>query len=171
MEQDNLTKTNALNNEKDTSSFKKELILEIIRFLIVGGLATLIEWGIAFLITALPLEWKRENAQIVGTTIGFSISLVINYFLNLFIVYKNKKNENSGKSLKDFLVFVVISLLVLGFQLLFIYLVNDLLFVKALKWEAIIFNNLTWGYIITKMFATVVGLVVNYILRKIFIFK
>jgi putative flippase GtrA len=62
-------------------------------------------------------------------------------------------------------------LLVLGFQLLFIYLVNDLLFVEALGWEAIIFNNLTWGYIITKMFATVVGLVVNYILRKIFIFK
>ncbi len=171
MEQDNLTETNALSNEKDTSSSKKELILEIIRFLIVGGLATLIEWVIAFLITALPLGWKRETAQIVGTTIGFSISLVINYFLNLFIVYKNKKNENSGKSLKDFLVFVVISLLVLGFQLLFIYLVNDLLFVEALGWETIIFNNLTWGYIITKMFATVVGLVVNYILRKIFIFK
>ena len=51
------------------------------------------------------------------------------------------------------------------------YLLNDLLFVKWLNWTTILFKNLTYGYIISRILATGIGLILNYIFRKKFIFK
>lgn len=164
--------------EEKISFFKKhkKIILEFIRFLIVGGLATLVDWAVSFLICSITpndLFWGNLNVfnTIVATACGFSVGLFVNYFLSIVFVFKDKKDENSGKSLKDFLVFTLIGVLVLFFQFLLIYLTNDLLFVQALKWETLLTGNLTWGYIIAKVLATAIGLILNYIFRKIFVFK
>ncbi len=152
----------------------KSLIFEFIRFLLVGGLATLVDWLVSFLLSAvLPTmnvgSWNvKDTISMIG---GFTVGLFINYFLSIIFVYKDKKDENAGKSFKDFLTFAIIGILVLLFQLLFNYLVNDLWFTQGLHWEAICFNNLTWGFIISKVCATGIGLILNYIFRKIFIFK
>ena len=69
------------------------------------------------------------------------------------------------------MIFTLIGVSVLLFQILFIYLLNDLLFVKVLNWTTILFKNLTYGYIISRILATGIGLVLNYIFRKKFIFK
>ena len=69
------------------------------------------------------------------------------------------------------MIFTLIGVSVLLFQILFIYLLNDLLFVKVLNWITILFKNLTYGYIISRILATGIGLVLNYIFRKKFIFK
>ncbi|MDY5898891.1 MAG: GtrA family protein [Bacilli bacterium] len=164
-------------NENKESFFKKnkKLILEIIRFLLVGGFATLVDWAISFFVTSITPSVMVGNLDITHTVLstacGFSVGLLVNYFLSVVFVFKDKKDENSGKSFKDFLVFALIGILVLLFQFLLIYLVNDLLFVKALEWTAILIGNLSWGYIIAKVFATAIGLVLNYIFRKIFVFK
>lgn len=153
----------------------KKMILEIIRFLLVGGLATLVDWAISFFVTSITPSVMVGNLDITHTVLstacGFSIGLLVNYFLSVVFVFKDKKDENSGKSFKDFLVFTLIGVLVLLFQFLLIYLVNDLLFVKGMEWTVILIGNLTWGYIIAKVLATAIGLVLNYIFRKIFIFK
>ena len=153
----------------------KKIILEIIRFLLVGGLATLVDWAISFFVTSITPSVMVGNLDITHTVLstacGFSIGLLVNYFLSVVFVFKDKKDENSGKSFKDFLVFTLIGVLVLLFQFLLIYLVNDLLFVKGMEWTVILIGNLTWGYIIAKVLATAIGLVLNYIFRKIFIFK
>ena len=153
----------------------KKMILEIIRFLLVGGLATLVDWAISFFVTSITPSVMVGNLDITHTVLstacGFSIGLLVNYFLSVVFVFKDKKDENSGKSFKDFLVFTLIGVLVLLFQFLLIYLVNDLLFVKDMEWTVILIGNLTWGYIIAKVLATAIGLVLNYIFRKIFIFK
>ena len=152
----------------------RNLILEILRFLIVGGLATIIDWLVSFTVSALVPEIKISTWSVkdsLATLCGFIVGLLINYFLSLVFVYKNKKDENSGKSFKDFMVFTLIGVIVLLFQILFIYLLNDLLFVKVLNFNTILFANLTWGYIISKVLATAFGLILNYIGRKIFVFK
>ncbi len=187
MEKENLTnekieETNSLevnNNTKEQNvsffSKHKELLLEIIRFLIVGGLATLVDWAISFLVSAITPSVMWGNLDIthtvVATACGFIVGLFVNYFLSVVWVFKNKKDEKEGKSLKDFLKFALIGILVLLFQFLLIFLINDLLFVKALKWTTILAGELTWGYIFAKVIATAIGLVLNYIFRKIFIFK
>lgn len=152
----------------------KDLLLEFLRFLLVGGLATIFDWLVSFTISALFPDLIVGNWNIkstIATICGFVVGLIINYILSVIFVYKNKQDENSGKSFKDFAVFTLIGVLVLLFQILFIYLLNDLLFVKWLNWTTILFKNLTYGYIISKILATGIGLILNYIFRKKFIFK
>lgn len=152
----------------------KNIIFEIIRFLLVGGLATLVDWGVSFLVKAImPLimvnSWDVSGT--ISTACGFIVGLFINYFLSIVFVYKDKKDENEGKSFKDFMIFATIGVLVLLFQFLLIFLINDLLFVKGMNFNVILIGELTWGYIIAKVLATAIGLVLNYIFRKILIFK
>lgn len=162
---------------KEESFFVKhrKLIFEIIRFLLVGGFATLVDWAISFFVTSITPSVMVGSLDITHTVLstacGFSIGLLVNYFLSVIFVFKDKKDEKSGKSFKDFLVFSLIGVLVLLFQFLLIYLVNDLLFVKGMEWTVILVGNLTWGYIIAKVLATAIGLVLNYIFRKIFVFR
>lgn len=152
----------------------KDLLWEIFRFLLVGGLATIVDWLVSFFVSAITPDimvssWNVKDT--LATLCGFSVGLIINYILSLVFVYKNKKNENSGKSVKDFFLFTVIGVIVLLFQVLFIYLLNDLLFVQVLHWEVILIKNLTFGYILSRVLATAIGLVINYLARKKFIFK
>lgn len=152
----------------------KDLIWEIFRFLLVGGLATVVDWAVSFILSAiLPAmslnTWNIKDA--LSTGCGFVVGLFVNYFLSIIFVFRNKKDEKEGKSFKDFLVFALIGVLVLLFQILGIFLINDLLFVKGMNFTTILVGELTWGYIIAKVIMTAVGLVLNYIFRKIFIFK
>lgn len=185
MEKENLTneeikETENLNGEvkEEKISFfvkHKELLMEILRFLIVGGLATLVDWGVSFLVSAITTSVMWGNLDITHTVLataaGFVVGLFVNYFLSIIWVFRNKKDENEGKSVKDFLKFTLIGVLVLLFQFLLIFLVNDLLFVKGMNWTTILVGELTWGYIIAKVIATAIGLVLNYVFRKMFIFK
>lgn len=173
-----MEENSVLNEKKEVTNkqTKKQLFYEILRFLLVGGLATLVDFVISYLLEGILPKWSLGSWSISGAvaaSVGFTISLFLNYFLSVIFVYKHKKDENEGKSIRDFWVFVLISVIVLAFQLLFIFLVNDIVFVKLLSWDTLIISsfNLTWGYAIAKIIATLIGLVVNYIGRKIFIFK
>lgn len=138
----------------------RDLIWEIFRFLIVGGLATLVDWAVSFVSEEYLLpeiilgNWHIEKA--LATTFGFIVGLIINYALSVIFVYKNKKDEKEGKSVRDFLVFTLIGVFVLLLSYLGIYLMSDLLPVP---------------YIVARIIMTVIGLVINYLGRKIFIFR
>ncbi len=152
-----------------------DLLWEIFRFLLVGGFATLVDWGVSFLVAAILPDmflfstWNFKT--VISTGLGFIVGLFVNYFLSIVFVFKNKKDENEGKSLKDFALFALIGVLVLLFQILGIFLIDDLFFTKGIHFTTILIGNLTWSYIIAKVVMTAVGLVLNYVFRKIFIFK
>ncbi len=141
---------------------------EIIRFFIIGGLATLIDMlfmGITLYIfqpenypsffnvfygaTATP----SGISTIVGTAVGFVIGLVFNYIFSILFVFKTKGNS---KSTMGFILFAVLSTIGLGLHMLGMYLGFDLLHIN--EW-------------IVKIIMTAIVLVYNYITRKIFIFK
>lgn len=161
----NICEENSESNEKKDnfimSFYKKHntIIWEIFRFLLVGGLATAFDWGVCLLVEHLMPdiivgEWHIEKA--IATTCGFIVGLIINYVLSILFVYKNKKDEQEGKSVKDFIVFALIGVFTLGISYLGIYLMSDLM---------------KWPYIIARAIMTAIGLVINYIGRKILIFK
>lgn len=56
-------------NENKESFFKKnkKLILEIIRFLLVGGFATLVDWAISFFVTSITPSVMVGNLDITHT--------------------------------------------------------------------------------------------------------
>lgn len=137
----------------------RALIWEIFRFLVVGGLATLVDWVVCYFADLWIPEIKCGNWSVdktLATTCGFICGLILNYVLSIVFVYRNKKDESEGKSVRDFLVFTVIGVGTLLISYLGIYLLSDLCSI---------------AYMIARIIMTAVGLVLNYLGRKFLIFK
>ena len=140
---------------------------EIIRFLIVGGFATIIDFvvmGVVLYIfdpSLYPSFWNvfvggaepAVIATVVGTGAGFVAGLIFNYFLSIIFVYNEKGNS---KSVKGFLMFFVLSFVGLLIHLGGMWLGFDILGIN--EW-------------IVKICLTIIVLVYNYISKKLVIFK
>lgn len=144
------------------------LLREIVRFLIVGGGATVVD----FLTMSLVLYLMQPEiypdflsiflggtaepttlATVIGTGAGFLVGLAFNYIFSVLFVYKEKGNS---KTVGGFLLFAVLSAGGLLIHLLGMYLGYDLLHIN--EW-------------IVKIVLTAVVLVYNYLTRKFFIFR
>lgn len=144
------------------------LTREIVRFLLVGGGATIVD----FLAMSLVL-WAMQPAiypnflsvflggtqepstlaTVIGTGCGFLVGLAFNYIFSVLFVYKEKGNS---KTMGGFLLFSLLSAGGLAIHLLGMYLGYDLLHIN--EW-------------IVKIILTAVVLVYNYITRKVLIFR
>ncbi len=169
------------NNQTETKETKKwavyefvenflkthKTIAEIIRFLIVGGIATLVDMfsmGVFMYFTNIskyktflnvfygggsPSGWS----VVVGTGVGFVIGLIINYILSIAFVFENK---NNAKSKTGFVIFTVLSVIGLGINMLGTFIGYDLLH----------FNE--W---IVKIVIVIIVLIYNYISKKLVLFR
>lgn len=140
---------------------------EILRFIIVGGIATLVDMftmGVVmylmqksiytgFLNVFIGAPTPSTLATIVGTSVGFLVGLVVNYILSIAFVFNEKGNS---KSAKGFVVFTALSVVGLGINILGTYIGFDLL--KLNQW-------------LVKIIMILVVLVYNYISKKLVLFK
>ena len=147
---------------------KHKRLCEIIRFLIVGGIATVIDMlvmGVVLYLFNPSLYPHFYNvwigkvgepstlATIVGTGIGFCVSVIANYLLSVMFVYEEKGNSKTAKGVFLFIFFSVGGLFL---QIFGMWLGFDVCGIN--EW-------------ITKIIMTFVVLVYNYVSRKLFIFK
>ena len=152
---------------------KKQLFEEIVRFLLSGGVATLVDYFTFWLFDAvvfpvvLPLP---TLALVLATAIGFSVGLVVNWVCSVRFVFKQVQDKEKARSKKSFALFALIG--VIGLALTEIGVVA---FVAVLP-EIAIFGKTTlfgtlWEKWIAKGVTTCLVLSFNYLARKIFIFK
>lgn len=134
--------------EETQEKGKKSLLQQIIRFGFVGGSAFLIDYGIMILLT----EVFGVN-YLISSGISFSVSVIFNYVMSIFWVFDVDK-EKSG--ITNFVIFLVLSIVGLGINQLIMWVMVD---------KAGIF------YMISKIMATAVVMVYNFITRKIFLEK
>jgi putative flippase GtrA len=142
-------------------------LFEIIRFLIVGGLATIID----FLITGITIYFISPSSydnnflniiggghdvwtNVLGTGLGFIAGLLFNYFLSIIFVFVDG-NTTYAKTKKGFIVFSLLSAVGFLIHTFGMWLFNGVLGVNL------------W---IVKIVLTIVVLVFNYWTRKKFIF-
>ena len=123
-----------------------KLFLQIIRFSIVGGVATLIDFGVLYL-----LKEFVGFPPLLANTFSFTISVVYNYIASIKWVFKVDKQKNSTVQFILFVFFSVIGLLI-----------NN-----AIMWLSI--NKLHIHYLLGKVLATIVVMVFNFITRKKFL--
>lgn len=134
----------------------KSLFREFARYLVVGGTAFLVDYGVLYLSKTLLFASMGDIGVYLATALGFLAGLTYNYILSLVWVFQSAKDQKKGRTVGAFLVFCVIGVIglllteggmFLGYQLLHI------------------------NYMIVKLFVAAFVLLWNYGARKILIFK
>lgn len=123
----------------------KKNIVQLMRFGIVGGTAFLIDYGILYCLT----EFADINYLISGM-FSFAISVIYNYILSRIWVFEVKENNNK---IKEFSIFVILSIIGLGINQLIMYIGVDKIGIH---------------YMVTKIIATAIVMVYNFVTRKMF---
>ncbi|WP_373212109.1 GtrA family protein [Ruminococcus sp. 5_1_39BFAA] len=124
----------------------KTLMAQILRFGIVGGTAFVIDYGVMVALT----EIFGIN-YLVSSGISFCVSVIYNYVLSTHWVFDVAKKR---KKSEEFVVFLVLSIIGLGINELLMWLLVD-------KAKII--------YLLSKIFATAIVMVYNFITRKVFL--
>ena len=148
---------------------KKELIWEMIRFLIVGGIATLVDYAVFYLCNLVIFKAIDTQVNLVlSTALGFTFGLLTNWFLQKF-VYRYITDKQT-KSTKVFIKFVVIALIGLLITELGINVASP---VYGTFEPTLPIINLQFDFwkLFMKVLMTVVVLIFNYFARKYFVFK
>ena len=131
------------------------LLSEFIRYVVVGGIAFLVDFGTLVAIEEFLLHDLRYGVY-VATVFGFFAGLSVNYALSIWFVFTQEKDRGKGRNIGAFLVFGVIGLL-------------GLLWTELGMWIGI--EALSWNYMIVKVLVTGAVLVWNYLGRKLLIFN
>lgn len=127
---------------------------EKIRFIIVGGVNTALDFGILFFLTFLGMD------KIVANYFSTGIALIFSFFANKTFTFKHK----SGNAKKQFVYFLVITLFGLWVIQPLIIWGSTSLFEPFIPNEAI-------NLFVAKLIATVASLIWNYILYSQIVFK
>ena len=125
----------------------KNLIIQIIKFSIVGVIATIIDFGVLML-----LKEVVNLDVLVASALSFCVSVVANYILSMLFVFKGSENSK----VKEFIVFVALS-------------IGGLLLNQFIMWLGT--EIMTAYYLWVKAFALVFVPIYNFITRKIFLEK
>lgn len=124
----------------------RKLISQIIKFGFVGFLCFFIDYGImVFLTEALKINY------LISSGCSFSVSVIVNYILSIKFVFDADRDANK---VKQFLVFLFFS-------------IGGLIINQIVMWVAV--DLLGIFYMISKIGATAIVMVYNFITRKLFI--
>lgn len=130
------------------SKKKTSLWQQIARFAVVGGSAFVIDYGIMILLT----ELAGVN-YLISSAISFTVSVIFNYILSVYWVFNVDKEKDQTKA---FLLFIILSVVGLGIN-------------QVIMWLCV--DKLGIFYMLSKIGATGVVMVYNFITRKVFLEK
>lgn len=125
----------------------KPLAKEFSRSLICGGLSTLVDVGIMLILTELA-----GLHYVVSVVCGFTAGMLTNYYLNVRVVYAHQTVDCHFTALRTFAL-ISVGTIILGTGM--IYLMTEALHVP---------------YLWSKLITTGVIFLVNFALRRAFIF-
>ena len=129
---------------------------EIINYVIVGGMTTLVSLGSKWLLLFTILDAKDSFELQLSVIISWICAVTFAYVANRIIVFKSK-NENILKEITSFVGARVLTLII---EMVFMWL-----FVTVFK-----LNTDLWVFILT-IASQFIILVLNYVFSKIFVFK
>ena len=125
----------------------KKLIIQMIKFGIVGVIATLIDLAVLMVLKEILCI-----DVLVASAAAFSVSVIANYILSMLFVFESSVNSK----VKEFVIFLILS-------------IGGLLLNQFIMWIGT--EILTAYYLWVKAFALVFVPIYNFITRKIFLEK
>ena len=127
--------------------FKNKLLNQILKFGLVGGTAFVIDYVLLYFCT----EFLHIH-YLISSIISFTLSVIFNYILSIKWIFDVKKKQD----VKDFVIFIILSVIGLGINSLIMYVMVEKFGVY---------------YMLSKIVSTAVVMVYNFITRKIFVEK
>ena len=139
----------------------KKLILEFLRYALVGGISAVIDMGMNFAMLFYVLGGTKDDKGLVALSVaaGFAVGLLVNFILSNVFVFKEKEQREKGKTLSAFLIYALVG--VVGFAL------TELLTIGG---TLLIGDGGVW-YLILTCFVKGAVLIWNYVGRKIFVYR
>ncbi|MCR5670079.1 MAG: GtrA family protein [Butyrivibrio sp.] len=149
---------------------KHPLLYQIFKFGVVGFACFFIDYLVGLvamnIIVFIAGREYFEAASVIGSVLGFIVSVIANYLLSFKFVFERKEDLDRRA---EFVAFVVLSVIGMGINSGIIWL-GVSYFYKNISWlNAHVGNSLM--YTIAKVVATAVVMVYNFITRKIFLEK
>lgn len=133
-------------------SFRKnKLVLQFCRYFVTGGLASVADFGVF----ALAL-YCFDIHYLVSNLIGLAAGNVVNYLLTLGWVFRSEKRKMENNRALEIFVFVLISLVGMGFNEFLMYLFVDKFGIMEM---------------VSKVVAAIIVLLWNFVARKFILFK
>ena len=126
----------------------KKLIAQIFKSGVVGGTAFLIDYGVMIALTELC-----GINYLISSGISFVVSVIYNYILSVRWVFEVDEN---GDKRKEFVIFIVLSLIGLGLN-------------QLLMWVFVSMIHIF--YMVAKIIVTAIVMLYNFITRKLFLEK
>lgn len=124
----------------------RHLIAQFMKFGVVGALAFVIDYGLLALLT----EVFSVN-YLVSATVSFTASVVFNYLASMRYVFTHREGMSRRR---EFAIFVVLSVIGL--------LINN-----GCMWAGVELFGI--HYLLTKIVATAIVMVWNFVTRKVFL--
>lgn len=126
----------------------KKLLTQILKFIVVGGIATVIDYIIFYIM----YDVMNINT-LVSNIVSFSISVIYNYIASIKWVFDVDKEKDKKQ---QFIIFIILSIIGLGINTGIVFVLIEVLKVYSM---------------ISKVVATGIVMVFNFITRKIFLEK
>ena len=117
-------------------------LLQFFRYCLVGGIATVVDWGVLYLTEKLV-------HYLLAAVAGFVCGLVCNYSLSKWMVFNGSNAKVDAR--QEFLAYTAIGVAGLGITLVLMYVMTE--------WLRLYF-------MVSKVIATVLVLIWNFLARK-----
>jgi putative flippase GtrA len=124
----------------------KKLIEQVMKFVIVGGLSFVLDFIIYYVLTNFFSVY-----YLTAGFFSFTLSLIFNYLMSMRFVFKSKDDL---KKTHEFVIFVSLSVMGLGINLLSLYILVD---------------SFKLNDLFSKVLVAGIVMVFNFVTRKIFL--
>lgn len=149
----------------------KKLLEQIVKFGVVGIIATIVDWGIYAVL--VPIHGASSGLsdlmdiktwETVCAIISFSVSVVVNYIASMKYVFERRDDMSR---LREFTIFLILSIIGLVINICIIRGLHDIQ--KVFETWPTFFAY--FAYMVPKVIATVIVLVWNFVTRKLLLEK
>lgn len=125
---------------------EKNNLKDFLLYLVVGGIATVTEWFLFFVMEKCRIHY------VIATAIAYILSTFVNWLVGRLLVFK----DNHSSFLKEILSIYVASIVGLLLNLIIMWLAIDIININEM---------------ISKISATAIVFFYNFIVRKLLIYK
>lgn len=150
----------------------KKLIEQIMKFGVVGFLCFFIDYMVGLVVLHMVLklglfgESSFSMGSQIGSALGFTVSVIVNYILSFKFVFERKEDMNRKA---EFVIFVILSVIGLGLNQVIMWICTVPVY-QNIEWMQQLLGY-SLAYTAAKVVATAIVMVYNFITRKIFLEK